>query len=299
MEEKIFDGAFFRGLSRIRPINNITLQSGRSGIRKSSAKGSSVEFSDFREYIPGDDIRRIDWNTYGRTEKLFVKLFRDEREAYYSVLIDSSKSMDFGEGKKAVCALRMAGAFAYMALNNLDRVRLAMLKKDKNILSNGMSGMQAFNKAVRWLENVTFDGETKLLKAVKRVQFTQKGITVIISDFFTYGISEKNMAELDELVRYLRYQKQEVILVHVMLPEEREPVLEGTLALTDCETKDKINVTVTGRLCQEYKKVFERFCNSIEETAKRYQAQYIKVSTDETLEKFIYRGLKMGQLQNF
>jgi len=75
MEEKLFDGDFFRSLKRISLWSENRLNGGRGGSRKSTAKGSSVEFSDFREYMPGDDIRRIDWNAYGRSEKLFIKLF--------------------------------------------------------------------------------------------------------------------------------------------------------------------------------------------------------------------------------
>ena len=140
MEEKIFDGSFFRGLDRVKLVTRITMQGGRSGMRKSAAKGSSVEFADFREYVPGDDIRRIDWNTYGRMDKLFVKLFVEEREAYYSVIIDTSSSMDFGTPSKWVCAARLAGAISYMALNNLDRVRLSAICEDNIINSRDFTG---------------------------------------------------------------------------------------------------------------------------------------------------------------
>ena len=92
----IFDKDFFQKLGKINLAMNMRLDQGQSGQRKSTAKGSSVEFSDFREYILGDDIRRIDWNAYGRLNKLFIKQFMEEKEAFYHIFLDSSASMDYG-----------------------------------------------------------------------------------------------------------------------------------------------------------------------------------------------------------
>lgn len=297
-EEKIFDGAFFRGLNRIKLVTRITMQGGRSGMRKSAAKGSSVEFADFREYVPGDDIRRIDWNTYGRMEKLFVKLFVEEREAYYSVIIDTSGSMNFGKPDKGVCAARLAGAVSYMALNNLDRVRLSAICSDKIINSSDFTGRQGFNKAVAWLENMEYAGRTDLYKSIRGIPFNQRGVTVIISDLFSRDTTDKNISSITDTIRYLRYMKQEVLILHVLSPEEKEPGLEGTIGLEDTETGDILKVTATSHLCRQYKQVLERFINHVEESAKHYQAHYIPVCSDETIDTFIYKGIRSGQLEN-
>ena len=97
MEEVLFDGEFFARLHTLRMSNKMKLTSGMSGGRKSSAKGNSVEFSDFREYMLGDDIRKIDWNAYGRMNRLFIKLFQEEKEGLFRIFLDGSKSMDYGE----------------------------------------------------------------------------------------------------------------------------------------------------------------------------------------------------------
>ncbi|MDP4178692.1 MAG: DUF58 domain-containing protein, partial [Bacillota bacterium] len=101
MEEKIFDTEFLKKLDSIALNANITMSEGSSGSRKSKSKGSSVEFSDYREYTAGDDFRRVDWNAYGRFDRLFVKLFMEEREALINIFIDSSKSMNYGNPKKS------------------------------------------------------------------------------------------------------------------------------------------------------------------------------------------------------
>lgn len=298
MEEKIFNGSFFRGLNRIKLVTRITMQGGRSGMRKSAAKGSSVEFADFREYVPGDDIRRIDWNTYGRMEKLFVKLFIEEREAYYSIIVDASGSMDFGKPGKNICAARLAGAISYMALNNLDRVRLSAICEDKIVNSSDFTGRQGFNKAALWLENMEFAGKTDLYKSVRGIPFNQKGVTVIISDLFSKDTTDENINSIVDMIRYLRYMKQEVLILHVLSPEEIEPTLEGTIGLLDTETGDILKITATSHLCRQYKRVLEKFTGRIEECAKHYQAYYIPVCSDETIEMFIYKGIRSGQLEN-
>lgn len=299
MKEKIFDESFFKGLNRVKLLTRITMQGGRSGMRKSAAKGSSVEFADFREYVPGDDIRRIDWNTYGRMNKLFVKLFIEEREAYYSIIVDNSSSMDFGEPDKGMCAARLAGAISYMALNNLDRVRLSAICGEKVTNSKDFTGRQGFNKAVAWLENISFDGSTDLHGSVRKIPFHQKGVTVLVSDLFSQGTTDENIESIIDTIRYLRYMKQEVLILHVLSPEEMKPGLEGTIGLIDSETGDIMKITATSHLCNQYKRVLERFCSRIAETAKCYQAHYIPVCSDESIEQFIYKGIKCGQLENF
>lgn len=298
MEEKIFDGSFFKGLNRIKLVTRVTMQGGRSGMRRSAAKGSSVEFADFREYVPGDDIRRIDWNTYGRMEKLFVKLFVEEREAYYSIIIDTSNSMKFGKPDKGVCALRLAGAISYMALNNLDRVRLCAIYEDRILKSKDFTGRQGFNKAVAWLENTEFAGKTDLYKSIVKIPFNQRGVTVIISDLFSKDTTDENISSIEDTIRYLRYMKQEVLILHVLSPEEIEPELEGTIGLEDVETGDILKVTATSHLCKQYKRVLERFISYVKERAKHYQAHYIPVQSDETIDMFIYKGIRNGQLEN-
>ena len=117
----VFDGEFFEKLNTLKMSLDMRLSQGLSGARKSSAKGVSVEFSDFREYVLGDDIRRIDWNAYGRSDKLYIKQFMEEKEGIFQIFVDTSRSMSFGEIPKAKMALQTAGALSYIILNNLDR----------------------------------------------------------------------------------------------------------------------------------------------------------------------------------
>ena len=209
MKEKVFDENFYRKLESISIKARMTLTDGAAGGRKSKAKGSSVEFSDFREYTPGDDFRRIDWNAYGRFDKLFLRLFMEEREALLNIFCDCSKSMDFGEKSKAATALRITGILTYLALNNLDRVCLNKLQESAVVTSSSYMGKTSFQKAVQFLESGSFTGSTNLAETIKRKELKSRGISVVISDFFTMG-------SIDEVIKYLAFKKQQIILIQVL-----------------------------------------------------------------------------------
>ena len=124
----MLDRKFYDTLSRLRLGMAHKSSMNMSGNRKSMQKGLSAEFSDFREYMPGDDLRRMDWNVYARLDKLYIREYMEEKEAVVSVLIDTSASMDYGAASKAELARDLAAVAAYLALCNMDRLRLYDMK---------------------------------------------------------------------------------------------------------------------------------------------------------------------------
>jgi uncharacterized protein (DUF58 family) len=122
MTEPLFDTAFLRKLDRLSLLTRQAMSGEMQGERRSPRRGASVEFADFRPYTPGDDIRQIDWNLYARMERFFLKLFVAEEELTIHMLIDNSRSMDWGEPNKLHYARQAAGAFGYITLSSLDRV---------------------------------------------------------------------------------------------------------------------------------------------------------------------------------
>lgn len=256
------------------------MNTGSGGNRKSRSKGSSVEFSDFREYSLGDDFRRIDWNAYGRFDRLFVKLFMEEREAMVNIFVDSSRSMYFGEPKKSLSALKLSGALAYLALNNLDRVCLNSLAGTLVKQSSVLSGRGMFRHCVDFLENIQFEGITDLNSCIKKKEFKGSGVSIVFSDFFTPG-------GIEDAVKYLLYKKQDVILVHVLAPEELNPELEGQIRLLDSETGEARDISVTPAMLLQYDKELSLFMNSIREFCSRMGAVYIQVSSEEPIEKIV------------
>lgn len=287
MEEQIFDGEFFQKLNTLKMTTRLKLNSGMGGGRKSNAKGSSVEFSDFREYMLGDDIRRIDWNAYGRMNRLFVKLFMEEKEGLFHILVDCSKSMDYGQQKKSILALRIAGILSYLIINNLDRVTITAMKERSLYTTKSMTGRQSFQKLLNELEHFSFDEKVDIEKILKRLNIRHKGVTIIISDFF-------DQDRLEDAIKYLIYKNQEVILIHTLAREEILPEAEGTLRLLDVETTKDMKVTISPKLLKEYKRAFQSFIEELTRLSKKYHLSYLQAVSDKPLDQFIYEGIRTG-----
>lgn len=297
MEEKLFDADFFRSLQRVSLISTQRMNGGRGGMRRSSSKGSSVEFSDFREYLPGDDIRRIDWNAYGRSERLFIKLFMQEQEGMYTIVLDTSASMADETKKKSLMSARLAGLFGHLALQAQDRIRLVTVASGETKVEKGLSGMQSRTAFLEQLRRVEFAGGTNLWDSLRKIPFPRRGTTIVLSDFMDRDANPGHMEHIKEALRYLRYRRQEILLVQILSEEELRPALEGTLCLVDEETKEKLKVTMSGKLLEQYEKEQEHFRNGLWEIARGYQAYFMQVHTGMPLEQVIYQGIRQGMLE--
>ena len=304
MEEKLFDKEFFEGIQRVKLASNLKWNSGMGGLRKSAAKGSSVEFADFRDYIPGDDIRKIDWNAFGRTNKLLVKLFHEEKEGSFHVLLDLSTSMEFGEQKKSLLAARLAGMFGHMVLQNMDRLHFYGFNSENNYELKNLTGMQSLHKYLRCIESCTFGGRAALLETVTHMPFHGKGVTILISDFLDCGktiedrgdILQTLTGEMEAILKYLAYHKQEVILVQVLAAEEVKPVLAGTVNLTDTETAEELRITASPGIIRQYEKMLFTYQSMLQELCKKYRSYFLTARADEPMEKVIVEGIRKGQL---
>lgn len=292
MEDKIFDTEFFKKLENIALNAKITISGGASGSRKSKAKGSSVEFSDYREYSIGDDFRRIDWNTYGRFERLFVKLFMEEREALINIFIDSSKSMDFGEPKKSLAALKLSGVFAFLALNNSDRVSINEVKGASLNQSIPVSGKNMFYKCLNFLQNMQFSGETNINACLKKKDIKTRGISIVISDFFSKD-------GFEEGIKYLLYKNQQVILIHILSNEELNPEIYGGLRLIDSETHEGKNITITPTILKHYEKNLNKFIENIKSFSNKMGITYVQITSQDKIEKIIFDYLAHAGVISF
>lgn len=282
---ELFDAAFFAKLNRLQLAMHMRLDQGQSGGRKSTAKGSSVEFSDFREYLPGDDIRRIDWNVYGRLDKLYVKQFMEEKEAFYHVFIDTSASMNYGEEKKSVMALRLAAVFAWIVQKQLDRVELLTFAEGRLDKMSPVSGRSSFQRTLNELEQITFSGNTQMNEAVRRCPVHGRGICILISDFL-------EPEGVDETIRYLTFQRQEVLLVQVLAREEVSFEGEGTVAFCDMETGQEVRVSLTRQNIAAYEQAMKKHQENLQILAKRYGCSYLSIISDEDMEKVVFETLQ-------
>ncbi|BCZ48497.1 hypothetical protein psyc5s11_45640 [Clostridium gelidum] len=283
MEERIFNEDFFKKLNKINLNINLRLSNGAQGGRKSKAKGASVEFSDFREYAPGDDFRRVDWNAYGRLDKLFIKVFMEEREGVFNFFLDKSKSMDFGENNKKNKALQIIGALSYIALNNLDRVYVNVAEEANLSLLRGGTGKKGFQMILKELENVEFSGATKLSEAIKKRRINNKGVSIVVSDFF----NNEGLDSIEQGLKYLAYKKQQIVLVQILSDEEENPSMEEEVTLVDSETGEKVKLNLNYKLIEAYKNALKDFNKKLENLATKYGGTLISVNTNKSLEEII------------
>lgn len=285
------DAAFFDKLSRLRLAMGHKASMNLTGNRKSVQKGSSMEFSDFREYIPGDDIRRIDWNAYGRLDRFYVKEYMEEKEAVVSILIDTSASMDYGANKKSDLACLLAAAFAYLGINNMDRVWLYDMQKMQSPFS-ASGGKRALSQITTWLEQLSFDGIVAIDEVIRQLPAKGPGITILISDFLQESLLDHTQETLGKLLRFLDYRKQKAILLQVLAAEELSVELTGTRNLIDMENQSTLRLTLDTKSIQAYEKALQEFLTQIGSTSAKTGAFHAVCSTKTDIYQLIFQDLK-------
>lgn len=260
--------------------------------------GQTVEFADYREYMLGDDIRRIDWNLFSRFEKFFLKLFTDERQMHTQIYIDCSASMGKPNAKKAAYALGFAAALGFLSVHNMDKLSYRLIRGGSCTDPFGLIvGKTPFFRAVSEFESIPFEEEADLGEAILSSEVSNgNGLSVIISDFFTESDWKK-------AVDFLCYKKRQVLLVQVLAPEERDPSYSGRVNLIDSESADaldernmKINATRGMQLAyaealKDYLADMRSFCTS-------RGAEFVSVTCDKPIEKELFGELlKTGILE--
>ena len=219
------------------------VRGGLKGGRRSVKRGQSVEFADYRDYALGDDLRQLDWNVYARLEKLFVKLFIEEEDVTITFLLDASPSMAFGKPQKLLFAKRAAAALGYIALAGEDRVVVAALA---GRTARRQGGLRGSGRVFRLLAKLSGDPAGRRARRTSwraarhaAAMLTGRGVIVLISDLLDPGA--------DRVIRELAATGSELIVLHVLSPDELDPPLEGDLRLVDSESGEGSTSPSTSR----------------------------------------------------
>jgi len=292
MSELLFDTEFLAQLEQLR-INYRTRAFGQSGGgRRSRMHGMSAEFSDFREYQLGDDFRRIDWNAFARFEKLVMKLFLEEKQMRVNFLIDQSASMSyFG---KDIMAKRLALAMSYLALNGYDQVRVVPLGDENQREIGSLTGKNSFMRLMDYLQNMQPQKLSPLNEAITNINFKSgSGICYLLTDAFSQDgeNADDAISGIENALAYLRYQKQETTLIHILAPQELNPKYEGEVRLIDSETGESREVEVNGSLLRLYEESLKTFCAKLKENCHKYGFQYELIPADMDLRKAILENI--------
>ena len=297
--KQIIDGGFIamleaRDLHIQNPMNGLF-----GGNRRSRAYGSSAEFADYREYASGDDLRRIDWNLYARFEKLFLKLFVDERQLHHKIYIDASASMDWGEPNKAHMALKLAAAVGFLAVQAMDRVSFYAVHEDAcEDLCRTVVGREAFYNAANLLNSVEFYGDGDLGAAFRSLENPGRGdgISVIISDFLTD-------ADWKSAVDKLLYHNREVYLIQVLSRDEITPGVRGKVLMLDSEALDEDDLKnyrteVTRSSVKAYEEALLYHQNEIKQFCAARNVGFITLCSDDSIERILFqKATEVGLIQ--
>ena len=276
--------AFLSRLDTLRLALRGRAQGGAGGSRRSRQAGSSAEFSDYREYIPGDDIRRIDWNAMARFDRLFLKLFMEEQESQVTVMLDASASME----AKWETARKAAEAVGYLALTGGDRLVLYSLKNGRALRSQPFAGRAAYPRLSGFLDTLIPDGrEGSLTEAVKRAEGLRKGLCVLVTDGYTEDA-------MKEALNYLRYCRQETEVIQVLSGEELRPELDGAVRLTDSESGETLDLIADRGALEDYHDTLDAFLKEVRENCSSREAAYMLLDSEKSFEECFIPLLSKG-----
>jgi uncharacterized protein (DUF58 family) len=275
---RLFADEFVHAVCQLRIAAKQVPPGGRHAEHRSREAGSGMEFRDFRSYVPGDDLRRVDWNVYRRSGRLFLRLFEETEDLPLYVLLDISDSMYFETPPRADAARQMAGALAAISLSQLDRTSIHPFGADLGEPMSGMAGKPGLMRALAYLEELPSAGPTDLVKSLGRFASYphRSGLAVVISDFF-------DPQGIDAVIEALRRLRHRLLLVQVVRRSDAEPTLEGELTLVDCESASEVDVMATPAVRERYRRAYQRFCDRLLGFAARRRAAHLALDADESV----------------
>ena len=264
------------------------------GNHKSKLFGSSSEFADYRDYLAGDEITKIDWNAYQRFNKLYLKLYLDERQSHNRIYIDASRSMAYGKGDKADYALKLAAIFAYISICNMDKVSIYYIKDNKiEEVCTNIGSKDAFYANILKLNDIEFSGDCFISESLLPLNVGYgDGLSVLLSDFLTENNYE---AGIDHLVD----RKRDVLCIQILSKEEIKPKIRGKVQLYDSEDSNRIyKKNVNKDVIIAYEKALEYVKERLTNYCNSRNALYLFLTTGEDEgEVFMNVLVQMGVLK--
>lgn len=288
MGKMVIDEAFLSELEALQTLlkNNVAGMFG--GNHQSKNFGSSCEFADYRDYVPGDDITKIDWNVYARFDKLYQKLYLDERQMHTRIYIDASRSMGHGSADKAEQAIKMAAAFAYLSVNEMDKVSVYAIHGNRvDEIITGMVGKDSYINYINKLNEIEFEDDVSISEAILSSSKIGRGdgYSVLISDFLTDEDYERAIDRFAE-------QKRDILCVQILSREELNPQVRGKMHLFDAENpQDFFRKKIDMDRINAYKEALKYVTEKIKNYCEARGGHYLLVSADAKLFEVFFGNL--------
>lgn len=285
----LFDEAFLKKLEYLHIVSRKIFAGQNLAQRRTKKTGSGVEFADHRMYAAGDDFRYIDWNLYGRMDRLLLRLFEEEEDLSIHLLLDTSRSMVLGTPPKLHYAMQLVAALAYVGLGNLDRVSIQPFSDALGARMPPTRGKGRIFKVFEFMRQLQIGGTTNL--TVSATQFVhqakRRGLVVVVSDFY-------DPTGYEEGLNVLRYHKHEPFVIQLYDKREADPPLHGDLTLLDCETGDLREVTVSPKLLARYRAEHEAYCSKLSEFCTQRQIPFFRTLTAVPFDELVLKIFRKG-----
>lgn len=287
--QQLIDDAFLSRLANLRFVSRRGRAGRFTGTHTSPRAGMSVEFADYREYSPGDDFRYIDWNIYGRLDRLLLKTFVQEVDLPIYLLLDLSASMQLGAPPKAHYAAQTALALAFLGLRSLDRVGLYPFADRLLDTVPARHGMVQFNRFLHLLAGVDPRGTTSLKESVAGFlsHTRESGLVVLVTDFLGED-------DVEEPIARLRHRGDDVVAVQVLDASEIEPTLTGPMQFVDAETQRRMTMIVGARTLSAYKERFVQRQAALRAQLLEKGVSLFVAPTARPIERLIHEDLRRG-----
>jgi uncharacterized protein (DUF58 family) len=287
----LLEPAFLARLEQLELVSRKIFLGRLKGERLSKRKGQSVEFADFRNYVVGDDLRFLDWNLYARLDRLFLRLFQEEEDLHVYLLLDVSRSMDFGSPTKLHYARQVAAALAFIGLINLDRVVVQTFHDRLGEATAPLRGRRSLFRLLDFLGKVEAQGGSDMKRSLRdfSIRCTGKGVVVVVSDFMDKGGYE-------EALRYLVARQLDVYALQILSQEEIQPDLTGDVKLVDIEDDDVAEVTASGPLLRRYRENLAAFRAALHAFCTRRGIAYLFSSTQVPFDRLVLTYLRQRGL---
>jgi uncharacterized protein (DUF58 family) len=282
-----FDESFLRKLERLAVVAKRVVALHGRGERRTRHVGSGIEFADHREYVPGDDLRHLDWNLYGRLERPLVRMFDEDEDLPVYLLVDASASMGLGSPPKLRLAREAAAALAYVALTNLDRVAVYPAADGLGLGLGLLRGKAQIHPILTLLASLRAGGRTDIGAAVSALvqRHRRRGVVVVVSDFFDPAGAEPWLGRL-------RYGRFEPVVVQINAPDEALPALRGEVTLVDAETGEERPVTVTAAVADGYQDRYQARLRDLARFCRERAIPCVQVTSDHPLDDLVLRVLR-------
>lgn len=289
--EEAFDSEFLKKLQQLEIVFRRARRGAREGERVTAQKGGRVEFADYRKYSSGDDFRYVDWNVYGRTDKLFVKQFAKEEELQVCLLLDKSESMSYGDPAKFGYARKFVLAMAYLGLVGKNTVRIAAFSEGQLEWSSWISDRARLYDLMDFLRPMRTGGRTDVAGALREFyeQVPKRCLVILTSDLMDETDVRRGLG-------LLANRGFDVCLFHLLSPQEVHPRLSGKLLLRDLETRRARQMIVRPETVQTYLDTLNACREEWRSFCLRHGMLYVHAETDVPLDELLLRYLREGGL---